>query len=316
MTITQAPVSGTRERIRKTALELFCERGYAETSLREISEELGVTKAALYHHFKTKEDILISLAQTVIDDLDGLITWVNSRPRTPETKRELLARYSVIFSDAAPLVAMIQQNHATISELSVGQQFGLRTSTIADLLKEPDASVEVQVRSVSALLTLHFGVFAIQNIEGDAEEKRKALLGCATDMLNSAYPAGSREPFPSDRATAEPDTSLTDAQWARIEPLLPDRTPQRGGRWRDHRQVIDAIACKYRTGCAWMDLPAEYGSWKGVHNRLRKWVADGTWEKVVDALLAGAGADEDLTWVASADSAVAHGPRHAAGARH
>ncbi|PJN05327.1 hypothetical protein CG723_45465 [Streptomyces sp. CB01635] len=44
------------------------------------------------------------------------------------------------------------------------------------------------------------------------------------------------------------DVSLADAQWARIEPLLPDRTPKRGGRWRDHRQVIDAITWKFRTG--------------------------------------------------------------------
>ncbi|MGW6709178.1 IS5 family transposase [Streptomyces sp. NPDC054956] len=67
--------------------------------------------------------------------------------------------------------------------------------------------------------------------------------------------------------------SLTDAQWARIEPLLPDRTgpdrtgpdrtPRRGGRWWDHRQVIDAIAFKYRTGTPWMDLPEQFGSWKG-----------------------------------------------------
>ncbi|MHC3814026.1 transposase [Streptomyces sp. DT9] len=35
---------------------------------------------------------------------------------------------------------------------------------------------------------------------------------------------------------------MTDAQWARIDPLLPDRSPKRGGRWRDHRQVIHAIA--------------------------------------------------------------------------
>ncbi|MFF4257821.1 transposase [Streptomyces sp. NPDC001663] len=41
---------------------------------------------------------------------------------------------------------------------------------------------------------------------------------------------------------------MTDAQRARIEPLLPDRTPKRGGQWRDHRQVIDAIAGKFRTG--------------------------------------------------------------------
>ncbi|MBT2896243.1 transposase [Streptomyces sp. McG3] len=58
--------------------------------------------------------------------------------------------------------------------------------------------------------------------------------------------------------------SLSDAQWARIEPLLPDRTPKRGGRWRDHRQVIDAIAFKYRTGLPWTDLPEHFGSWKGV----------------------------------------------------
>ncbi|MFJ5731483.1 transposase [Streptomyces paradoxus] len=39
-----------------------------------------------------------------------------------------------------------------------------------------------------------------------------------------------------------PGVPLTDPQWARIEPLLPDRTPKLGGRWRDHREVIDAIA--------------------------------------------------------------------------
>ncbi|MFJ4673232.1 transposase [Kitasatospora purpeofusca] len=41
---------------------------------------------------------------------------------------------------------------------------------------------------------------------------------------------------------------LTDAQWARIERLLPDRTLKRGGRWRDHRQVIDAIAWRFQAG--------------------------------------------------------------------
>jgi transposase len=47
----------------------------------------------------------------------------------------------------------------------------------------------------------------------------------------------------------------TDAQWARIEPLLPDRMPKRGGRWRDHREVIDAISHKLHTGTQWVHLP-------------------------------------------------------------
>ena len=104
--------------------------------------------------------------------------------------------------------------------------------------------------------------------------------------------------------------SLTDAQWARIEPLLPDRTPKRGGRWRDHRQVLDAIAFKYRTGTPWMDLPERFGSWKGAHNRLRKWAADGTWEKVFTALLAQADAESDLDWVVAVDSPIVRAHQH------
>ncbi|MFB7541426.1 IS5 family transposase [Streptomyces zaomyceticus] len=109
--------------------------------------------------------------------------------------------------------------------------------------------------------------------------------------------------------------SLTDAQRARIEPLLPDRTPKRGGRSRDHRQVIDAIAFKYRTGTLWLDLPEHFGSWKGAHNRLRKWAADGTWEKVFTALLARADAEGDLDGIVSVDSTIVRARQHAAGAR-
>ncbi|MER8032086.1 IS5 family transposase [Streptomyces bauhiniae] len=113
----------------------------------------------------------------------------------------------------------------------------------------------------------------------------------------------------------DPGVSLTDVQWARIEPLLPDRTLRRGGRWRDHRQVIDAIAFKYRTGTPWMDLLKCFGSWKGVYNRLRKWAADGTWEKVFTTLLAQADTDGDLDWVVAVDSTVVRAHQHAAGAR-
>ncbi|MFJ8709907.1 IS5 family transposase [Streptomyces anulatus] len=109
--------------------------------------------------------------------------------------------------------------------------------------------------------------------------------------------------------------SLTDAQWARIEPLLPDRTPRRSGRWRDHRQVIDAIAFKYRTGTPWMDLPEHFGSWKGAHIRLRKWAADGTWERLFTTLLAQADAEGDLDWIVAVDSTIIRAHQHAAGAR-
>ncbi|MFI8236823.1 IS5 family transposase [Streptomyces sp. NPDC085866] len=107
----------------------------------------------------------------------------------------------------------------------------------------------------------------------------------------------------------------TDAQWARIEPLLPDRTPTRGGRWRDHRQVIDAIAWKFQTGSQWVHLPPEYGSWKGVCTRLRNWAIDGTWKRVFSTLLAQADAEGDLDWIVAVDSTIVRAHQHAAGAR-
>ncbi|HVW88518.1 MAG TPA: helix-turn-helix domain-containing protein [Gaiellaceae bacterium] len=68
-----------RERILDVALELFNEQGYDATSLREIAERLGVTKAALYYHFKSKGDILLELhlrlhelGADLLDELDAL----------------------------------------------------------------------------------------------------------------------------------------------------------------------------------------------------------------------------------------------------
>jgi AcrR family transcriptional regulator len=55
------PRGSTRERILDVALDLFTERGYGDTSLREVADELGFTKAALYYHFEKKEDILLAL---------------------------------------------------------------------------------------------------------------------------------------------------------------------------------------------------------------------------------------------------------------
>ncbi|MFI6360996.1 transposase [Streptomyces sp. NPDC050743] len=55
---------------------------------------------------------------------------------------------------------------------------------------------------------------------------------------------------------------MPSSAWARVEPLLPDPPPKRGGRWRDHRQVIDAIAFEFRTGTQWVHLlPEKCGNW-------------------------------------------------------
>ena len=70
---------------------------------------------------------------------------------------------------------------------------------------------------------------------------------------------------------------LTDEEWAQLEPLLPDRKPRRGGRWADHRSVINGVIWRTRTGSPWRDLPLSYGNWKTVYNRIaaERWTARG-----------------------------------------
>lgn len=108
---------------------------------------------------------------------------------------------------------------------------------------------------------------------------------------------------------------ISDALWARIEPLLPDRTPRRGGRWRDHRQVLEAMVWRFRTGCPWRDLPAVFGPWQTVWKRLDRWARDGTFARLLVALQADADAAGELDWLVSVDSSVVRAHQHAAGAR-
>ena len=96
---------------------------------------------------------------------------------------------------------------------------------------------------------------------------------------------------------------------------MPDRTPRRGGRWCDHRAVIDGVLWRTRTGSPWRDLPAEYGNWKAVYNRHRRWLADGTWVRVLDELRRGADGEKGPEWSVGVDSTVARAHQHATGAR-
>jgi transposase len=107
---------------------------------------------------------------------------------------------------------------------------------------------------------------------------------------------------------------MTDTAWARIEPLLPVGR-RRGGQWRDHRQVINAILWKVRTGAPWRDLPERYGSWKTAHERLRRWTADGTWDRILDEVVVKDDAVGNVEWVLSIDSSSVRAHQHAAGAR-
>ena len=79
--------------------------------------------------------------------------------------------------------------------------------------------------------------------------------------------------------------------------------------------VLNGVFWRTRCGAPWRDLPAEYGNWKTVYNRHRRWSGDGTWAMVLDELRRGADRGQGREWTVGIDGAVVRAHQHAAGAR-
>ncbi|WP_406503048.1 IS5 family transposase [Streptomyces sp. NBC_01602] len=107
---------------------------------------------------------------------------------------------------------------------------------------------------------------------------------------------------------------LTNAEWDRLESFLP-RGGARGGRWSDHRRVINGVLYRVRTGVQWRDLPERFGPWETVYKRHRRWSADGTWAMLLSRIQAAEDAEGRIDWDVSVDSTAVRAHQHAAGAR-
>lgn len=188
MTVSTASAGSgsTRSRIQAVALELFTEQGYEKTSLREIAERLGVTKAALYYHFKSKDDIVNGLVSDRIERLDQLIAWAHEQPRDAAGRRAILARYvNEFFADEHHLVMhFFEQNQTVLKSLAAGQQMRQRMLVIADILAGPAPEPIAAARAGLALFAVHSSWFAVRNPLVDGAERRRIALKLAYELLD------------------------------------------------------------------------------------------------------------------------------------
>ena len=182
------PRTDTRSRVQKVALELFAEQGYEKTSLREIAERLGVTKAALYYHFKSKEDIVHSLTDDYFAEIDDLLDWAKEQPRSDQTQRAILERYVGIVMAGSQVFRFMEQNRASIQAMETGKdrfaRFRDRLDTLVDLLAGAEAPLRDRMRATAAVLsvgaTCHF---YLQQVD-DPEKLRAIILEMATDLIS------------------------------------------------------------------------------------------------------------------------------------
>ena len=106
------------------------------------------------------------------------------------------------------------------------------------------------------------------------------------------------------------DKMLTDAQWARLAPLLPGREGTSGGRGRDNRQFVEAVLWLARNGARWRALPPERGNWHTTYTRFQRWARTGIWARVFAAVQ-----QDQALHTLLVDSTTVRAHQHASGAR-
>lgn len=172
----------TRERAIEAALGLFARQGYAGTSLREIAERLGVTKAALYFHFRSKEEILTAILRGYLDGINVLVTDAADEPE--EVLRGFAEHQRRWGLD---LVLTVRQNFAAIQELPIGAEIRDSMRALVDVLAPPGADAAQRLRVRVALSTFQTAaVIGMVEEDGDEDVLREAALAISLELLRDA----------------------------------------------------------------------------------------------------------------------------------
>jgi AcrR family transcriptional regulator len=179
----------TRTRILDVALDLFVEKGFDGTSLREIAERLGLTKAAIYYHFASKDDILMALHMRLHEFGKEALKRMVGEPVTVQLWGSLLDEILGQMLAQRKIFLMHERNQAALEKLH-GKEHDAEHDDIQNafrrVLADPDVPVVDRVRMASAFGAVFAGLF----MAGDAfaavpdDELGELLRNVVHDVLH------------------------------------------------------------------------------------------------------------------------------------
>jgi AcrR family transcriptional regulator len=192
---TQGPQ--TREKILDVALELFVQHGYDKTSLRDIAERLGITKAALYYYFERKEDILLELhlrlhtmGSEVLDDLEAVPDGTARIAAFPA----MLDRLVVTMVGNRQLVLLHRRNQSAMEALHANKRNRLENEDLerrlVRILSSDAIPLTVRVRVTCAIGAITETFFESGDAFGDVEPEELAeqVRAAISDLLSAQMP--------------------------------------------------------------------------------------------------------------------------------
>lgn len=184
----------TRERILDVALELFTKQGYDKTSLRDIAERLGITKAALYYHFARKQDILLELHLRLHalgrEGLEQLELLEDGQQRA-DAWPGLVDHFIDQVLENRELVLLHQRNYNALQELTDNERHRAENDDIEQLfrrvLQSSAIPLDKRVRMVCSISAIVGALVGAEGLLGDVpiDELAELVRAAMRDLLGS-----------------------------------------------------------------------------------------------------------------------------------
>ncbi|WP_432985500.1 TetR/AcrR family transcriptional regulator [Dactylosporangium sp. CA-233914] len=117
MVVTAVRASDSRQRFIDAAIRLFARHSFAGTSLQMIADEVGVTKSAVHHHFRTREELLTAVVEPLIGELRAAVAAAEAQRSRPARAERMLTSFVDIVVGNRVLVPVLIGDPGTIEML-------------------------------------------------------------------------------------------------------------------------------------------------------------------------------------------------------
>ncbi|WP_020667325.1 TetR/AcrR family transcriptional regulator [Amycolatopsis nigrescens] len=181
--MSRQETGGTRERILDTARDLFSAHTYRAASMREIAERVGITKPSLYHHFRSKTEILESLLAGPVDQLAATVEDTGVEAEVVEVRHRVLRGCIDVMVTHRDVMVLLLRDASVYGEETT--QLMSRVLTIMErattLLAGPDPDWRGRLRAAQALAAATDPISYFTDVPGD--ELREELFRGAAMVL-------------------------------------------------------------------------------------------------------------------------------------
>jgi AcrR family transcriptional regulator len=181
-------------RIARLALARFRVSGFVGTSIADLAGDLGVSKAAIYYHYRSKDTLLHHLIDPLLDAIDACIHDHTTPTASARTPRQLLDAYLTVLLAHRDVVPLIATDVAVLNHPRIGPHLRAQNQQLRTLLVAPDTSASGRLRAEAALGAIWRPLIAQPPLDLTNPTHQHTLVDAAVATLQPSRPTFDREP--------------------------------------------------------------------------------------------------------------------------